>query len=89
MELRFGGIWLPTIAVRNENIMPNHPVQAERDERAQVAIYVASISADLANMARQTGLESLGYLLEMVRLEAEDVARHMPGSNSAHEEFSP
>ena len=31
------------------------------------------MSADLATMARRTGLDTLGYLLEMVRLEAESV----------------
>ncbi len=61
--------------------MPNHVVQAEGDDKAQVAVYVASISADLANMARHTGLETLGYLLEMVRLEAENAARHIAGPN--------
>jgi hypothetical protein len=34
------------------------------------------MSGDLAGMARRTGLETLGYLLEMVRLEAENVTRH-------------
>ncbi len=38
------------------------------------------LSGDLATMARRTGLDTLGYLLEMVRLEAESVARHMPHS---------
>lgn len=62
--------------------MPNHQVQPERDEKAQVAVYVASMSADLANMARHTGLETLGYLLEMARLEAENAARQTaPGTN--------
>jgi len=61
--------------------MPNHLVQADRDDRAQVAVYVASMSADLANMARHSGLDILGYLLEIVRLEAENTARNMPGHN--------
>ncbi len=64
---------------RNGTIMPNHSVQADGDERVEVAIYVASMSADLATMARRTGLDTLGYLLEMVRLEAENAARNMPG----------
>jgi hypothetical protein len=38
---------------------------------------VATLSADLASMARETGLETLGYLLEMVRLEAENASRHL------------
>ncbi len=61
--------------------MPNNPAHAKGDERAQVAIYIASISADLANMARHAGLETLGYLLEMVRLEAENAARDTPGAD--------
>jgi len=39
--------------------------------RSAVASYAASITADLATMARGHGLETLGYLLEMARLEAE------------------
>ncbi|HEY5379010.1 MAG TPA: hypothetical protein VIJ78_05670 [Pseudolabrys sp.] len=34
------------------------------------------MSGDLAAMARRNGLDTLGYLLEMVRLEAENVTRH-------------
>ncbi len=40
-------------------------------ESAAVASYVAALTADLAPMARRAGLDTLGYLLEMVRLEAE------------------
>jgi hypothetical protein len=48
----------------------------EPDGRAAVASYVATMSADLASLARRTGLDTLGYLLEMVRLEAESTSRH-------------
>jgi len=48
----------------------------ENGSPALVANYVAALSADLAAMARQSGLDTLGYLLEMVRLEAESVSRH-------------
>jgi hypothetical protein len=44
--------------------------------RIEVAKYVASLSADLATMARRSGLDTIGYLLEMVRLEAENETRH-------------
>jgi hypothetical protein len=43
----------------------------ESGHRSSVASYVATMSADLATMSRRTGLDTLGYLLEMVRLEAE------------------
>ena len=40
-----------------------------------VAPYVAAMSADLSAMARRHGLETLGYLLDIARLEAESRAR--------------
>jgi hypothetical protein len=53
---------------------------AERGEeingQAAVASYVAALSHDLATMSRRSGLDTLGYLLEMVRLEAESLTRH-------------
>lgn len=48
----------------------------EPNGQTAVASYVASISNDLAAMSRRTGLDTLGYLLEMVRLEAESLTRH-------------
>jgi hypothetical protein len=46
--------------------------------RVAVASYVATLSADLSVMARRNGLDALGHILEMARLEAESAARHMP-----------
>lgn len=51
-------------------------------DRTQVANYVATLSSDLATMARRSGLDTLGYLLEMVRLEAESVTRHSQNGSS-------
>ena len=48
----------------------------ESSGRSAVASYVATMSADLASLARRTGLDTLGYLLEMVRLEAESTSRN-------------
>jgi hypothetical protein len=56
--------------------MANQPPTSEPVDRVAVANYVASLSGDLAMMARRTGLETLGFLLEMVRLEAENASRH-------------
>ena len=56
--------------------MADPPTPREPGDRTVVAQYVASLSADLAAMARGSGLQTLGYLLEMVRLEAENVSRH-------------
>ena len=43
--------------------------------QGEVASYVASLSAELASMARQSGLDVLEFVLEMVRLEAEGLNR--------------
>lgn len=58
--------------------MANQPAAGEPGDRTAVASYVATLSADLSDMARRSGLETLGYLLEMVRLEAENLASHSP-----------
>jgi len=47
--------------------------------RAEAAAYVAELAADLALVARQHGLDALGYLLDMARMEAENTSRHMRG----------
>lgn len=47
----------------------NDPGAEARAE--EVAAYVATIARDLKGMAERSRLEALGYLLELVRLEAE------------------
>jgi hypothetical protein len=42
-------------------------------ESAAFAEYAATVSADLATLARRHGLQTLGYLLDMARLEAENL----------------
>jgi hypothetical protein len=51
----------------------------EAGDRAAAADYVAELSAELAKLARRHGLETLGYILDMARLEAESANRHMNG----------
>lgn len=55
--------------------METNLIDGDGADRDDVAHYIASLSADLAVMARRTGLETLGYLLEMARLEAENACR--------------
>jgi hypothetical protein len=45
--------------------------EPEEGEKAATAAYVAALTADLAALARKQKLDTLGYLLDMVRLEAE------------------
>ena len=57
-------------------VMPDQGSTEDTADSTLVASYVATMSADLATMARRSGLNTLGYLLEMVRLEAENFTRH-------------
>ena len=59
--------------------MASQPTSTESGSRAAVASYVASMTADLASMSRRSGLETLSYLLEMVRLEAESTSSQSNG----------
>jgi hypothetical protein len=60
----------------------NQPPVCEPVDRVAVARYVASLTADLALMSRRTGLQTLSYLLEMARLEAESASRPTPGAKN-------
>lgn len=57
--------------------MPDREKPTELSGRTEVATYVAAISGDLAAMARRSGLDTIGYLLEMVHLEAESTIRQI------------
>lgn len=52
------------------SLSPNEP----GGDDAAAARYIASMSRDLARMARQNGFQTLGYLLEIAQLEAEQAA---------------
>jgi hypothetical protein len=58
--------------------MPNAPMPAIPEEPADpiaTAAYVAELTGNLAYMARREGLETLSFILEMAKLEAENCAR--------------
>jgi len=40
-----------------------------------VAHYIAALTQELARIARRNGLDTLGYLLEMARIEADEIAK--------------
>jgi hypothetical protein len=39
------------------------------------AHYIASMTGELAKIARRNGLDALGYILEMARIEADQIAK--------------
>lgn len=48
----------------------------------QAAAYVAGLTSELAGLVRRHRLDTLGYLLDMVRLEAEEAAQRKAGADS-------
>ncbi len=55
--------------------MSEAPANSTPQDRSAAASYVAALSGDLASIARSHGLDTLGYLLDMARLEAESASR--------------
>jgi hypothetical protein len=53
--------------------VPGKPEQPS--DREATASYIAAMASDLAFMARGQGLDVLSYILEMAKLEAENVMR--------------
>ena len=52
-------------------------------EAEQVAAYVASLARELKTLADAQKLSALGYLLDLVRIEAEERSRHESGHKVA------
>jgi hypothetical protein len=55
--------------------------EADQADPAAAANYVAELTASLAVIARKHGFDTLGYILDMARLEAESASRHVSSSN--------
>jgi hypothetical protein len=48
----------------------------------EAALYIASIAVELARIAKHHHLDMLAYLLEMARMEAEQVSRSWPNQSN-------
>lgn len=51
-------------------------------DRRSAAAYVATLSSDLATIARRHGLDTLGFILEMASQEAEQASQGSGNSRS-------
>jgi hypothetical protein len=58
-----------------KDMMAHRTQRVELNDRASAATYVAALSGDLALIARRHGLDTLGFLLEMAQMEAENETR--------------
>jgi hypothetical protein len=48
-----------------------------------VAHYIASLADELARLAESHDLEELAYILDMARIEAEEISKRWSGPDSA------
>ena len=48
---------------------------ASEETPDQAAIYIASLTQEFAQIARRNGLDTLSHILEMARLEAEQLIK--------------
>ncbi len=56
-----------------QRLPPSDEAAVDARKREQTAEYIADMVGDLAAMALTHGLETLAYLLDMARIEAENV----------------
>jgi len=57
------------------------PKIADRNEREDIALYLAQITGELAVLARSAQYDLLGYFLEMARIEAKGHAGNFKAPN--------
>ena len=48
------------------------PIRLPRHDPSGAAAYIEDMTRDLAALAKRNGLDTLGYLLDIARLEAEN-----------------
>jgi hypothetical protein len=61
----------------NRNVMTS-----EREQPAEIpetALYIASMTTELARLARNHNLDALAYLLDMARMEADQITKAWNG----------
>jgi hypothetical protein len=64
-------IYWDSVVGTDDNIPPASP--------ESVALYIGAMTQELGQLARANGLDALGYLLDMVRLEADEVSKVSEG----------
>ena len=68
-----------TVSPDEDDDLDAYPLPAdsvpEPPDPVEIAGYIADMTDELAKMAAQTELETICYLLTLVRLEAETIAR--------------
>ena len=54
---------------------------SEEDKKPEVALYIGSLAAELARLAKNNEFDELAYILDMARLEADQVSKRRSGAD--------
>ncbi len=58
---------------------PENGHQPEASDTPDTALYIASMADELARLAKSHNLEALAYILDMARLEADQISKRWVG----------
>lgn len=62
---------------------PENGHQPEASDTPDAALYIASMADELARLAKSHNLEALAYILDMARLEADQISKRWVGEKPA------
>jgi len=52
---------------------------SENDNKSEVALYIGSLAGELSRLAKDHEFDALAYILDMARLEADQVSKRYNG----------
>jgi hypothetical protein len=52
---------------------------SDKDDRSEVALYIGSLAEELSSLAKNHDFDALAYILDMARLEADQVSKRYNG----------
>jgi len=86
------GVWVAGLegldTLKARSLQKSMKRRGDDDDKSPVATpgaaaaYIASLTEELAQIAKRNGLIPLGYILDMARLEADQVARGTGGPDA-------
>lgn len=75
MPTRNSCIIVNELAIVYVSAMDTRQPTNHHDEPVSAAIYISAMTLELAQLAKSNGLAPLAYILDMARLEAEEVSK--------------
>jgi hypothetical protein len=58
-------------------VIPQGEAECDTAGVSEAALYIASLADELARLAKSHDLETLAYILDMARMEADQISKRM------------